>query len=170
MATKSIISAERLREILHYDPDTGIFRWRISPTPRVKIGQIAGHTQRMRPGYSRRRIVLGTRDYKSSQLAWLYMTGEFPPLKVDHINTDPMDNRWINLRLATTAQNGWNVGLRPNNTTGLIGVGYDKQRKKWRASVHIYLGRFDTPEAAHEAYKKAIIALRGTEFIHHSLR
>lgn len=170
MAIKSILSAKHLREILHYDPDTGLFTWRVYHGGRSKAGKPAGSTQWMRPGYSRRRIIIGRREYKANCLAWLYMTGEWPDRKVDHINTDPMDNRWVNLRLATSAQNQWNVGMRRNNTTGFTGVYYDKRRNKYRTELHVHLGRFDTAEEAYEVYRRAIIKLRGTEFLHSSLR
>lgn len=170
MADNTILTAARLREYLSYDPDTGVFRWLIDKTSRARVGQIAGTIQRMRPGYSRWRIFIDGFEYKANRLAWLYMTGEWPVGKVDHENTDPMDNRWVNLRIATSAQNQWNVGIRRNNTTGFAGVHYDKRRNKYRAELHLHLGRFDTPEAAHEAYKQALLRLRGSEFVHRSLR
>lgn len=169
MATESILTAARLRELLHYDPETGVFTWLASNGGRSRGNKVAGYTQRMTARYSRRRIIVDKREYKANRLAWLYMTGEWPDRQVDHINTNSMDDRWANLRLATPAQNQWNVGIRSNNTTGFAGVQYDKRRKKWITALHIHLGRFDTPEAAHEAYKKAIIALRGSEFVHRSL-
>lgn len=169
MADKTILTAARLREVLNYDPETGQFTWLIS-TGNAKIGKAAGNQQRLRPHYSRIRIRVDGVEYKANRLAWLYMTGEWPAGQVDHSDTNPMNNHWENLRIATPAENQWNVGIRRNNTTGFAGVYYDKRRKKYRAELHIHLGRFDTPEAAHEAYKLALLELRGSEFVHSSLR
>lgn len=170
MAANTILTAARLREYLSYDPETGELRWLINKTSTARAGQIAGGIQHLRPGYSRRRIFIDGYEYKANRLAWLYMTGEWPVGQVDHINTDPMDNRWENLRVATPAENQWNVGIRRRNTTGFTGVYYDKRRNKWRAEFTVHLGRYDTPEAAHEAYKQALLRFRGSEFVHPSLR
>ena len=163
-STGPALTAARLRELLHYDPETGEFRWRIHRAGTAVAGQIAGNTQRPNPRYRRRRIGVDYVEYKANRLAWLYMTGEWPDGLVDHIDTDPMNNRWSNLRLATQAQNQWNVGLRRNNTTGRTGVTYDKRRNQWRAEVHIHIGRFATREEAYEAYRHAIRGLRGEFF------
>lgn len=82
--------------------------------------------------------------------------------EVDHINNNPMDNRRANLRLASRAENCRNTRKPKVNTSGYKGATFDKQTGKWRAQIaHRHLGRFDTPEEAHEAYCKAAKELYG---------
>ncbi len=149
-----------LRSLLSYDPATGVFRWRAGrkgvPASR---GGIAG-------GLCHGRLVicvLGIR-YEASRLAWLYMTGRPPEAEVDHRDVDCLNNRWANLRAATRSQNNANRKTPPNTIVGLKGV--QKRRKKWVAKIKAggvqkYLGTFDTPEAAHEAYTEAARAAFG---------
>lgn len=85
---------------------------------------------------------------------------------VDHIDSNPLNNRRSNLRLATRAQNGANQRKPSTNTSGFKGVSFHKQRKKWGANIRVNdklrnLGYFDTPEEAHEAYKKAAVEAFG---------
>jgi hypothetical protein len=145
------LTAERLREVLHYEPETGVFTWRLRRGCRAK-GSIAGATHHS--GYWRIRVdeVL----YNAHRLAWLYMTGEWPAEELDHINRDNADNRWANLREATRSQNGANT-IRPN-PSGFRGV--KKIRGRWRATIMvqkrgIFLGYYSTPEEAHAAYTNA---------------
>jgi hypothetical protein len=104
---KETLTAERLRELLHYDPDTGDFTWRTA-RKRIPAGAIAGTVER---GF--RRITIGGGRhgprYSAHRLAWLYMTGAWPNGYLDHINRDPDDNRFANLRLATNSQNQANT-------------------------------------------------------------
>lgn len=83
---------------------------------------------------------------------------------VDHINGDQLDNRRSNLRLANHSENARNRGVTRRNKTGYKGVQWE--HGKWSAYIThnyklIYLGRFDTPEEAHDAYKKAAVELHG---------
>jgi hypothetical protein len=149
------LTAEKLREYLRYDPETGYFSW-LQFTRYV--GKRAGYLNAQ--GY--RRIELLNRGYQAHQLVWLYVHGELPPTEIDHLNGLRDDNRIENLRLASRFTNTQNVGLRSNNTTGFAGVTFYKPSKKWRAQINtngdrIYLGTFDAPEQAHEAYVAAKI-------------
>jgi len=97
MARKSVLTAARLREILHYNPETGEFAWLSSKSGRHagKIGYIGGNGK----GYLRLMITIDYYSYKAHQLAWLYMTGEWPNPEIDHKNRNALDNRFCNLRL-----------------------------------------------------------------------
>lgn len=81
----------------------------------------------------------------------------FPPCDVDHVNNNGLDNRKLNLRLATRSQNAFNTKIKSSNTSGYKGVSFCKLTGKWVARIRLdgtykNLGRFDTPEKAHEAY------------------
>lgn len=151
-----MITAERLRELVEYDPNTGVFVWRKTRHGMyAKQGAVCGaKTDR---GYLT--ITVDLRRYRSHRLAWLYSYGQWPSGEIDHINGVKDDNRLANLRDATLRQNRVNVGPRANNKCGAKGVYWDKGAKKWRAAMKVdnktvYLGLHPTKEAAHEAYCK----------------
>ncbi len=149
-----MLTAERLREILLYNPETGEWRWLVG-CKRVKAGDLAGWTD---GGYTR--IAIDGSTYRSSRLAWLYMTGEWPPAQVDHENTVKSDDRWINLRLATQSSNQANRNVFRNNLLGVKGVKRIRGTSRFQARIYVdgksrHLGCFDTPQAAGEAYRVA---------------
>ena len=155
------ITAERLREVLNYNPDTGVFRWRVVLSNRVRLGQVAGNYDK-----GRWIISIDNRGYFAHQLAWLWMTGGFPHFEIDHIDGDSTHNRWFNLRKGDRQKSSANTKRYRNNTSGFKGVTWDADRSKWMAQIHpngrhIHLGRFDTPEEAHEAYMAAAIKYFG---------
>lgn len=148
------LTQERLKEILTYDPDTGIFTWKISPAASVKIGATAGSLSS--PRYCQIRIE--GYAYLAHRLVWLYIHGSFPPAQIDHINGIKKDNRLVNLRLATGRENQANIGITTRNSSGFKGVCWKKQAQKWYAygsenGKPRHLGRFDTAEAASAAYE-----------------
>lgn len=152
-----MLTAERLREVLTYDADTGEFRWRVRPSNRVRVGDVAGHLEPFR-GYVLLRI--DGRMYLGHRLAWLYAHGSWPTLQIDHRDGDRANNRIANLREATQVQNSANMKRRPNNTSGFKGVTWDKSRRMWMAQIRAYgvhrvLGHFDAPQDAHAAYVAA---------------
>lgn len=163
---------EQLRDVLSYDPDSGVFRWRVRRHGYggyVEIGDVAG-TLKPGKGGGYILIVVDQQNYRAHRLAWWFMTGKPAPQRIDveHENRDRADNRWKNLRLATRSQNNANTGLRCTNTTGVKGVhrvssGYGKP---WfaRITVHgkrLHLGCFDTIEEAAAARRKAEIQYQG---------
>jgi hypothetical protein len=149
------LTAERLRELLCYDPETGEWGWLKQPrSNRGKPGSKAGSLNK-HLGYVY--IGIDGRSYQSSRLAFLYMTGEWPTLDVDHRDGNPGNDSWANLRPASRSQNIGNSRLHRGSSSGFKGVTWHKQRRKWKAQIklhgrNIHLGHFDTPEAAYEEY------------------
>ena len=150
----------RLRELLHYDRDTGRFRWLERVTTSVRIGEIAGALNNQ--GYCR--ITIKGRPYLAHHLAWLYVKGKWCRRVIDHQDGNPSNNRWSNLRSATRSQSNANRRIQRNNVCGLKGVSQDGGR--WCARIYkdgrtYRLGSFSTPQAAHAAYAKAARKLFG---------
>lgn len=148
------LSQSRLKSLLHYDPDTGVFIRRISTSSRVKPGDIDG--SKNGDGYIL--IMVDSKRHLAHRLAWLYMHGVWPTDQIDHINGDRADNRRCNLREATRAENAQNTIARPNNKVGYLGVTKDRSKYKAQIGVDgaiINIGLFATPEQAHQAYLAA---------------
>ena len=152
MATADLTAA-RLREVLNYDPNTGVFQWKANLRGGVKFGDQAGcvNTQ----GYVVIRI--GGRLYRSNRLAWLYVNGSWPVNHIDHIDGNTANDRIENLRDVTHSLNMQNVtkARRNNESSGLLGV--SRHGTGWRAYINCNgkrtnLGTFATPELAHAAY------------------
>jgi hypothetical protein len=160
LALKKQLTAERLRELLHYDPETGIFTRKISITlsKQFKAGDVAGGIDKSL-GY----IVISVENarYRAHRLAWFYVYGVWPVHGVDHINGIRNDNRLSNLREANKSQNGQNVHkCRSSSSSGVLGVTQIKKTGRWQATITIdgkvkYLGRFLTSEDARTAYLSA---------------
>lgn len=151
----------RLKFLLKYEPETGVFYW-LNPTcSRVQPGDIAGHVNEK--GY--RHIGLDGGLYSASRLAWYYVTEKIPDKIVDHKNRNRDDNRWENLRLASRSENNANSRVKHHNVLGLKGV---KETLSGRFAARIYkdkqfycLGTYDTAEEAHQAYAKAAAQMHG---------
>jgi len=135
---------ERLRELLEYDPETGVFIWKTG-RGSVKAGSVAGSKEAN--GYVRIRCDGGR--YMAHRLAWLYVHGEFPPEEIDHINGVRDDNRLRNLRCVSRTENTRNQRLSNRNTSGITGVHWDKKAGKWRAKARgLRLGFFNCKATA----------------------
>ena len=146
-----MITQDQLIDLLSYDPETGVFRWRVSKARR-NPDKIAGCLCK---GYHV--IKIYNKIYKSHRLAWLYMHANWPSDEIDHINMVKNDNRLCNLREATSSENKWNTRKPCTNTSGFKGVTWNKKRKKWWAKIRIfgketYLGQFDNPSDAAATY------------------
>lgn len=154
-----MITQNRLKKVLHYDPGSGVFTW-TADKRKVKPGMVAGNIRK--DGYVLIRV-----DYKryyAHRLAWLYMYGQWPKEEIDHANGDPSDNRISNIRLANRQQNAANLPVPRNNTSGAKGVHW--KGSSWVAQIQyksewIYLGSYKNKEMARAAYESASKVLNG---------
>ena len=157
MDKSSLLTAARLRELLHYSPESGVFTWIVRPSNNVHIGDTAGC--RGSKGYLY--ITTNRRLYLAHRLAWLYMRGEWPTAQIDHVDGIRGNNRFSNLREATSSQNMQNQRrARINNRSVLLGVSRSGAKGPWIARICVdkeerFLGHFPTPELAHAAYLQA---------------
>ena len=147
-----MLTVDRLRKLLTYDPRTGVFRWKVARRNRIE-GDIAG----TRPGEHPRQIRVDGQLYQSGRLAWLYMKGVWPMHEINCINGDRSDIRWSNLREITRTQRRASVPAQ--SRLGVKGVWVTKNGS-YAAEIKVanqkrYLGCFDTLEEASAAYAKA---------------
>lgn len=156
MSTK--ITFDRLRELLHYEPETGLFRWRVDKVSSggqivARSGAIAGGLNSI--GYWQ--LVIDRNHYLGHRLAWFYVHGEWPSHQIDHVNRDTSDNRISNLRAATHAQQRGNQKRRKDNTSGIKGVSFHKSSGLWfarcRKGQRSLVAYFKSKEAAAKAYE-----------------
>ena len=149
------LTADRLRELLSYDAETGVFH-RAKPRKEINVGDVAGCVDSRGYVYARVDGVM----YLAHRLAWLYVHGVWPADQIDHINGIRADNRIANLREATSAQNHQNQTHGQGNASGRIGVTWCEPCKKWRAlirvdGVQVHLGVFANIADAIAARAKA---------------
>ena len=149
-----MLTANRVRDLLAYDPTTGIFTWRARRS-RQSSGAIAGYVNK----YGYRRIGIDGRIYAAHRVAWLHIYGVWPQ-QLDHRNGIADDDRIANLRCATNSQNAANRKRRRDNNSGFKGVGWHKAKGCWYARIGFNgqrktIGYFDDPHVAHMAYVKA---------------
>ena len=135
MVTNKNITQLELKELLKYNPETGVFTW-LNPTSyRVKKGDQTGYNHQTLDGKSYLQTSIHRRKYYLHRLVWLYLYGALPVNQIDHINGDGTDNRFCNLREVTHLSNAKNQKLKSTNTSGVCGVHWDKARKKWAVSL-----------------------------------
>ena len=122
---------EKANNHFDYDPGSGVIRWKMTRSG-VRSGTEAGHIRA--DGY--RVIRFNNKIYFAHRLAWFITHGRWPHADIDHINHDRADNRMSNLREATSIINGRNMKLRKTNKSGVSGVHWDKQTRKWTAQIN----------------------------------
>jgi hypothetical protein len=151
MRTKPLPSIDHIRELLKYDPDTGVFTWTTNDKVFKKVrGKVAGTLHH--DGYID--IAINRSKYRGHRIAWLMAEGTDPgDLQIDHINGIRDDNRRQNLRLVTHSQNA-------HNRRSAKGYHFDSRARKWRASIKldgkgVCLGYYSTEEEARAAYVEA---------------
>jgi len=154
------LTAAYVRSILDYDPETGVFTWRVSQRPGW-VGKIAGS-----PSEGYLKIKIDGRLYSAHRIAWLHNYGEWPLDVIDHIDGNGLNNRIANLRDCSRAQNKANSRIYKNNKHGLKGVVYNKRRDGFYSTVQCNNKRIrtsirSTPEEAHADYVEASERLFG---------
>ena len=144
-----MLSQKELKKHLKYCKKTGLFFRKVSISPSVKVGDLAGGINMH--GYVT--ISINSKTYLAHRLAWLYVTGEFPKQVIDHINRVRHDNKWGNLRDVSMSENSLNGKVHKDNKSGVKGVSYKKGRVScWQARVNkVTIGYFKTIEEAEKA-------------------
>jgi hypothetical protein len=151
------LTVDEVKSLLTYSEDTGELHWLVQRNHKTKAGHLAGY--RRPDGHIV--VKINGHNYLGHHLAWVIVYGVWP-VRLDHRDLDPSNNRLLNLREATQSQNKANGRLNSNNTAGFKGVTLDKRRavNPWKASIKvnyktINLGTFATAEEAHAAYATA---------------
>jgi len=146
----------RLLEVINYNPKTGVFIWKKYHSG-IRIGKEAGAL--LNNKY--RRISIDGFSYLSHRLAWMYVHKEFPKCDIDHINGNGLDNRIVNLRLATRSQNL----IHSERWGPSRGIYFNKNKKKWHARIHVN-GRVISL-GYHRLKKNALISYQESATIYH---
>ena len=158
---KPIHDLNKIRELVEYDPNTGIIKWKVNRKGHAKAGMVAGAQ------HNRGYIILAVDNvaYLAHRLAWAMHYGSISEnMQIDHVNGDRSDNRICNLRLATHEENCRNSKPRKHNKSGIKGV--KRRGNKWYARIkvnnkEIWLGSHDTPEEAKQAHDTAAVRYFG---------
>ena len=98
-------------------------------------------------------IEVNRKSYKAHRIAWLLTYGSWPEDQIDHINGNGLDNRLENLRAVSNGENLRNKKIYKNNTSGTLGVSFDKRCQNYQAKIMInkkykHLGYFKNKEEA----------------------
>lgn len=157
MPATETVSVDRIRELFHYNQETGEFTRKVKTGKSTVVGEVVGSPAKN--GYLR--ITVDGIRLLAHRAAFAVMTGRLPDGDIDHINGDRQCNAWSNLREATRAQNMQNEQkARSNNGSGVAGAHWHKDAGKWTSAIKTnglkrHLGVFDTAEQAHAAYVSA---------------
>jgi hypothetical protein len=157
-SVKNLPTQEYLNECFRYDPKTGYLYRKIKTANCVNIGDRVGGLDRK--GYSR--LSVKNKRYFAHRIIWCMIYGSFPPEQIDHQNHIRSDNRIGNLCLATNEQNSKNRSISGSHTSGVIGVGWRKDTKRWTSRItvsgkRINLGFFTDKSEAIKARAEANI-------------
>lgn len=146
-----------LLERFEFDVEAGTAVWRARGRPSFD-GQWAGRRAfvTMEKGYLRGHVQ-GFGNYRAHRVFWYVATGEPPFGEIDHVNGDRADNRLCNLRVVTSQENRRNAARSGRNTSGVIGVSYDRRARKWRAAICV---NYQVIELGHFAVKADAAAAR----------
>lgn len=126
------ITAQKVREMLHYDPNDGLFWWK-QPRHGRQISKPVGVMDDL--GY--KRIMIDGKQYLAHRLAWLHVNGYWPENIIDHIDGNPRNNSIGNLRQCNYSQSNCNTKTRRDNLSGVKGVRWHKKAKKYNVRVCI---------------------------------
>jgi hypothetical protein len=157
-----MLTQEYIKTLLEYSQETGEFTWKVRRGGNANAGTVAG--TKHANGYIE--IKIGDQSFRAHRLAFLYVNGDWPKDEVDHINHIRNDNRWINLRQATTSENRSNVPIRKDNKSGYKGVHWHKGYMSWVASIRKngkrhQIGRYKNIDDAAAAYMEASKNMHG---------
>lgn len=165
------ITQQLVRELLQYDPETGVFTWRPRDERWFKkemtwktwntrfAGTVAGNIHTSKKGYSCINIRVLGKGCRAHRLAWIFMTGEEPPAEIDHLDGDATNNTWKNLRDGSRGVNRKNSAMTRRNSSGINGVSWDKTNHKWLVQVGVsgrvrHVGRFASLDDAESAARE----------------
>jgi hypothetical protein len=158
--------ATAVRRALDYDPITGLLFWRVRDDVPNKVNKrFAGKPAGGLDGqYGYITVRIFDRLCQAHRLIWLIMTGEWPVAVIDHIDGNPSNNAWTNLRAATRGENNRNKASFVKSH--LRGATFIKSSGKWMGQIMLgkrnhYLGLFNTEAEAHAAYCEAAARLHG---------
>ena len=167
---KSIPSQQYLCSIFDYGPSTGVLLWKRRSDSSVQwngkfAGKEAGSIKRIGRN-ARRAICINNSLFLAHRLIWVMMTGRSPSHEIDHIDGDPLNNRWTNLREATHQQNGWNQKGNDRSLPKGVSTVKNSRLNPYRARITMggiekHLGCFKSAELSHAAYRKAAIEAWG---------
>lgn len=183
---KSLPPYEYLHECFAYDPQSGQLKWKKRPRHhfpfvgtmdyfnKMHAGNLTGVVQHKRKGaVTGLYLCLNSENYPAHRIIFKLMTGRDPIGLIDHINRDPTDNRWNNLREATTSQNNINSKVYSTSTTRVKGVTFCKDKGKYKVRImhngaSIHLGYFDSVTDAANAYSAKARELFGEYYPEHT--
>jgi len=156
------MNIEEIKKVLDYNPDTGVFTWKVDIAKNVKKDSVAGCKDK--DGYIV--ISINRKQYRAHRIAYMFVHGKLEN-QIDHVNRVKSDNRIINLRECTHTQNHHNVTVRSDNKLGIKGVCFKRDHYQARITVggiDIYLGTYDTAAEASEVYRETAKILHGEFF------
>ena len=144
-----MLTKQKLKKLIIYEPNSGIIRWRESGSGRTR-NLYCGWYDKIH-GYHK--IEINSISYQAHRLAFLYMKGYLPENQVDHKDRNRENNKWDNLREVSQQCNSQNCNLSKNNKSGVTGVYKRRKSKKWRSYIRnkhklFHLGNYDNIEGA----------------------